>query len=169
MSTRISLKTFHLFLFDGSLTFLVCILIFSLNSSNETWMEGNQIVQLKYSSQLRMSNVANWVKFMITTNTSLCFLLTPIVMISDSSRCNLLLNSQKNLCRSIPAGAENPSLSRLCYQKLWESRNGIALILEGAHYLNALSSYMLRTWLPSIYRGHDTWYIRGGTFPVLLY
>ncbi|KAL0430639.1 UNVERIFIED_CONTAM: hypothetical protein Sradi_0689900 [Sesamum radiatum] len=51
---------------------------------------------------------------------SLHFHLTPIVMINGSSRRDLLLNSQ-NFCRSIPAGAENPSLSRLCYRKLWGS------------------------------------------------
>ncbi|GFQ00822.1 photosystem i p700 chlorophyll a apoprotein a1 [Phtheirospermum japonicum] len=43
-------------------------------------------------------------------------------MINGSSRRDLLLNSQ-NFCRSMPAGAENPSLSRLCYRKLWGSRN----------------------------------------------
>ena len=42
-------------------------------------------------------------------HTSLHFHLTPIVMINGSSRRDLLLNSQ-NFCRSIPAGAENPSL-----------------------------------------------------------
>lgn len=51
-------------------------------------------------------------------HTSLHFHLTPIVMINGSSRRDLLLNSQ-NFCRSIPAGAENPSLSRLCYRRLW--------------------------------------------------
>lgn len=45
------------------------------------------------------------------------FHLTPIVMRNGSSRRDLLLNSQ-NFCRSIPAGAENPSLSRLCYRRL---------------------------------------------------
>ncbi|KAL8195756.1 hypothetical protein R6Q57_025509 [Mikania cordata] len=54
--------------------------------------------------------------------------LTPIVMINGSSRRDLLLNSQ-NFCRSIPTGAENPSLSRLCYRRLWGSRNRRALIL----------------------------------------
>ncbi|MCE3049812.1 hypothetical protein HAX54_045839 [Datura stramonium] len=75
-------------------------------------------------------------------HTSLYFHLTPIVMINDSSR-------------SIPAGAKNPSLSRLCYRKLWESWNRIALILGWAYYLDAFSSYPFRTWLPSVYRGHD--------------
>ncbi|KAB5544746.1 hypothetical protein DKX38_012858 [Salix brachista] len=60
-------------------------------------------------------------------HTSLHFHLTPIVTINGSSRRDLLLNSQ-DFCRSIPAGAENPSLSRL---------------------------YPLRTWLPSVYRGHN--------------
>ncbi|KAK4415443.1 hypothetical protein Salat_2651700 [Sesamum alatum] len=93
-------------------------------------------------------------------HTSLHFHLTPIVMINGSSRRDLLLNSQ-NFYRSIPAGAENPSLSRLCYWKLWGSRNRRALILGWAYYLDAFSSYPLRTWLPSGYRGHDNWYTRG--------
>ncbi|KAJ7941360.1 Cell wall-associated hydrolase [Quillaja saponaria] len=80
-------------------------------------------------------------------------------MINGSSRRDLLLNSQ-NFCRSIPAGAENPSLSRLCYRRLWGSRNRRALILGWAYYLDAFSSYPLRTWLPSVYRGHDNWYTR---------
>ncbi|KAL8266338.1 hypothetical protein R6Q59_003682 [Mikania micrantha] len=84
-------------------------------------------------------------------HTSLHFHLTPIVMINGSSRRDLLLNSQ-NFCRSIPAGAENPSLSRLCYRRLWGSRNRRALILGWAYYLDAFSSYPLRTWLPSVYR-----------------
>ncbi|KAJ4700078.1 Metallocarboxypeptidase inhibitor [Melia azedarach] len=97
-------------------------------------------------------------------HTSLHFHLTPIVMINGSSRRDLLLNSQ-NFCRSIPAGAENPSLSRLCYRRLWGSRNRRALILGWAYYLDAFSSYPLRTWLPSVYRGHDNWYTRGASFP----
>ncbi|KAG6516207.1 hypothetical protein ZIOFF_026657 [Zingiber officinale] len=58
-------------------------------------------------------------------------------------------------------GTENPSLSRLCYRGLWGSRNKRALILRWACYLDAFSSYPLRTWLPSVYRGHDNWYTRG--------
>ena len=88
-------------------------------------------------------------------HTSLHFHLTPIVMINGSSRRDLLLNSQ-NFCRSIPAGAENPSLSRLCYRKLWGSRNRRALILGWAYYLDAFSSYPLRTWLPSYAVGTTT-------------
>ncbi|KAJ6322078.1 hypothetical protein OIU77_012039, partial [Salix suchowensis] len=99
---------------------------------------------------------------------SLHFHLTPIVIINDSSRRDLLLNSQ-NFCRSIPAGAENPSLSRLCYRRLWGSRNRRALILGWAYYLDASSSYPLRTWLPSVYRGHNNRYTRGASFPVLSY
>ena len=101
-------------------------------------------------------------------HTSLHFHLTPIVMINGSSRRDLLLNSQ-NFCHSIPAGAENPLLSRLCYRRLWGSRNRRALILGWAYYLDAFSSYPLRTWLPSVYRGHDNWYTRGASFPVLSY
>ncbi|KAG9438580.1 hypothetical protein H6P81_021475 [Aristolochia fimbriata] len=64
-------------------------------------------------------------------------------------------------------GAENPSLSRLYYRGLWGSRNRRALILGWAYYLDAFSSYPLRTWLPSVYRGHDNWYTRGASFPVV--
>ncbi|CAF1751008.1 unnamed protein product [Brassica rapa subsp. narinosa] len=85
-------------------------------------------------------------------HTSLHFHLTPIVMINGSSR-----------------RAENPLLSRLCYRRLWGSRNRRALILGWAYYLDAFSSYPLRTWLPSVYRGHDNWYTRGASFPVLSY
>ncbi|KAJ6948293.1 hypothetical protein NC651_002596 [Populus alba x Populus x berolinensis] len=49
-------------------------------------------------------------------------------MINSLSHHNLLLNSQ-NFCRSFPVGAENPSLSWLCYQRLWGSWNRRALIL----------------------------------------
>ncbi|KAH8931396.1 hypothetical protein BDL97_19G018600, partial [Sphagnum fallax] len=49
------------------------------------------------------------------------------------------------------------------------SKNRRALILRWASYLDAFSSYPLRTWLPSVYRGHDNWYTRGASFPVLLY
>ncbi|CAN6445002.1 unnamed protein product [Victoria cruziana] len=101
-------------------------------------------------------------------HTSLHFHLTPIVMINGSSRRDLILDSQY-FCRSISAGTENPSLSQLCYQRLWGSRNRRALILGWAYYLDAFSSYPLRTWLPSVYRGHDNWYTRGASFPVLSY
>ncbi|KAK8984987.1 hypothetical protein V6N11_073137 [Hibiscus sabdariffa] len=77
----------------------------------------------------------------------------------------LLLNSQ-NFCHSIPAGTENPLPSRLCYQKLWGSWNRRALILRWAYYLDAFSSYLLRTWLPSVYRWHDNWYTRVTTLPL---
>ncbi|KAK8970373.1 hypothetical protein KSP40_PGU004783 [Platanthera guangdongensis] len=100
-------------------------------------------------------------------HTSLHFHLTPIVMISGSSRRDLILDSQY-FRRSIPAGAENPPLSRLCYQKLWESRNRRALILGWAYYLDAFSSYTLHTWPPNVvYRGHYNWYTRCASFPVL--
>ncbi|AES62712.1 hypothetical protein MTR_1g105230 [Medicago truncatula] len=41
------------------------------------------------------------------------------------------------------------------------SRNRRALILGWAYYLDAFSSYPLRTWLPSVYRWHDNWYTKG--------
>ncbi|KAL4287294.1 hypothetical protein AHAS_Ahas19G0171800 [Arachis hypogaea] len=88
-------------------------------------------------------------------------------MRNGSSRYDLL-NSQ-SFFRSILTGAENPSLSRLCYRRLWGSRNRRALILGWAYYLDAFSSYPLRTWLPSVYRGHDNWHTRGASFPVLSY
>ncbi|MBA0831050.1 hypothetical protein Goarm_015540, partial [Gossypium armourianum] len=49
---------------------------------------------------------------------------------------------------------ENPLPYRLCYRRLQGSRNRRALISGWAYYLDAFSSYLLRTWLPSIYRGH---------------
>uniref|UniRef100_A0A6N2MSY0 Uncharacterized protein n=1 Tax=Salix viminalis TaxID=40686 RepID=A0A6N2MSY0_SALVM len=55
---------------------------------------------------------------------------------------------------------ENPSLSRLCYRRIWGSRNRRALILGWAHYLDVFSSYPLRSWLPSVYRGHNNRYTR---------
>ncbi|CAA0818651.1 Unknown protein [Striga hermonthica] len=101
-------------------------------------------------------------------HTSLHFHLTLIVMINGSSRRDLLLNSE-DFCRSMPAGVESPSLSRLCYRKLWGSRNRRALILGWAYYLDAFNSYPLRTRLLSIYLGHDNWYTRGASFSVLSY
>ncbi|KAL8238000.1 hypothetical protein R6Q59_019081 [Mikania micrantha] len=49
------------------------------------------------------------------------------------------------------------------------SRHRRALILGWAYYLDAFRGYPLRTWLPSVYRGHDKWYTRGASFPVLSY
>ena len=88
--------------------------------------------------------------------------------VSFSKYCDEI-GIQRNLTAPIPAGAENPSLSRLCYQRLWGSRNRRALILGWAYYFDAFSSYPLHTWLPSVYRGHDNWYTRGASFPVLSY
>ncbi|CAN6476480.1 unnamed protein product [Victoria cruziana] len=86
-------------------------------------------------------------------------------MINGSSCRDLILNSQY-FYRSIPAGTGNPSLSQLCYQRLWGSRNRGALILGWAYYLDAFSSYPLRTWLPNIYCGHNNWYTRATTLPL---
>ncbi|CAA7019114.1 unnamed protein product [Microthlaspi erraticum] len=126
------------------------------------WIEGQNLRSCRNKVQVYRS------VRMPQLHTSLHFHLTPIVMINGSSRRDLLLNSQ-NFCHSIPAGAENPLLSRLCYRRLWGSRNRRALILGWAYYLDAFSSYPLRTWLPSVYRGHDNWYTRGASFPVLSY
>ncbi|KAG9455508.1 hypothetical protein H6P81_000016 [Aristolochia fimbriata] len=98
-------------------------------------------------------------------HTSLHFHLTPIVMINGSSRRDLILDSQ-DFCRPSFRRAENPSLSRLYYRGLWGSRNRRALILGWAYYLDAFSSYPLRTWLPSVYRGHDNWYTRATALPL---
>ncbi|GJT86178.1 hypothetical protein Tco_1067895 [Tanacetum coccineum] len=46
------------------------------------------------------------------------------------------------------------------FVRFWGSGNKRALILGWAYYLDAFSSYPLRTWLPSVYRGHDNWYTR---------
>ena len=96
------------------------------------------------------------------------------------SKETYISKQERNNNCSIPA--ENPSLSRLCYQRLfwvsrnrralilgwayyldafsnyplfWVTRNRRALILEWTYYLDAFSSYPLRTWLSNIYRGHD--------------
>ncbi|ESW28106.1 hypothetical protein PHAVU_003G259600, partial [Phaseolus vulgaris] len=82
---------------------------------------------------------------------------------NGSSRRNLFLNSQNFIC-SIPIGVENPSLSWLCYRRLWESQNRRALILGWVSYLDAFSSYPF-----SVYRGHDNWHTRGASFPILSY
>ncbi|KAG9455494.1 hypothetical protein H6P81_000002 [Aristolochia fimbriata] len=66
----------------------------------------------------------------------------------------------------IDRGDREPSLSRLYYRGLWGSRNRRALILGWAYYLDAFSSYPLRTWLPSVYRGHDNWYTRATALPL---
>lgn len=129
-------------------------------------IDGECLIELirSYRNKVQISRSVR----MPQLHTSLHFHLAPIVMINGSSRRDLILDSQY-FCRSIPAGAENPSLSRLCYRRLWGSRNRRALILGWAYYLDAFSSYPLRTWLPSVYRGHDNWYTRGASFPVLSY
>ncbi|KAK8357241.1 hypothetical protein V6Z11_A05G409100 [Gossypium hirsutum] len=88
---------------------------------------------------------------------SLYFYLTPIVMINGSSRRDLLLNSQ-TFCHSIPARTETPC-------RLGCATGGSS----EAYYLDAFNSYPFCTWLPSVYRGHDNWYTRGASFPVLSY
>ncbi len=42
-------------------------------------------------------------------------------------------------------------------------------ILRGASRLDAFSGYPVRTWLPSRYRWHDSWYTRGSSTLVLSY
>ena len=102
-------------------------------------------------------------------HTLLHFHLAPIVMINGSSCRDLILDSQY-FCRSILARTENLLLSWLYLLPEFQgSRNRRALILRWASYLDAFSSYPLRTWLPSVYRGHDNWYTRGASFPVLSY
>nr|GLL21601.1 hypothetical protein GOBAR_AA29305 [Ipomoea trifida] len=72
----------------------------------------------------------------------------------------------KGLCPSIPWSCRNkvqvyrgrePVAVSAVLPELWGSRNRRALILGWAYYLDAFSSYPLRTWLPSVYRGHDNW------------
>nr|GLL16984.1 hypothetical protein DCAR_001525 [Ipomoea trifida] len=98
-------------------------------------------------------------------HTSLHFHLTPIVMINGSSRRDLLLNSQKKLLSLHPRRGREPVAVSAVLPELWGSRNRRALILGWAYYLDAFSSYPLRTWLPSVYRGHDNWYTRGPDSP----
>ena len=103
-------------------------------------------------------------------HTSLHFHLTPIVMINGSSRRDLILDSQY-FCRSIPCKDREPVVVPAVFATRVSqgSKNRRALILGWAFYLYAFSSYPLRTWLPSVYRGHDNWYTRGASFPVLSY
>nr|YP_001312259.1 hypothetical protein CYtaCp094 [Cycas taitungensis]YP_001312279.1 hypothetical protein CYtaCp114 [Cycas taitungensis]YP_007474602.1 hypothetical_protein [Cycas revoluta]YP_007474690.1 hypothetical_protein [Cycas revoluta]YP_009308172.1 hypothetical protein [Cycas panzhihuaensis]YP_009308260.1 hypothetical protein [Cycas panzhihuaensis]AEX99152.1 hypothetical_protein [Cycas revoluta]AEX99239.1 hypothetical_protein [Cycas revoluta]AOS53121.1 hypothetical protein [Cycas panzhihuaensis]AOS5 len=101
---------------------------------------------------------------------SLHFHLTPIVMINGSSRRDLILDSQY-FCRSIPCKDRGPVVVSAVFATRGSrgSKNRRALISGWASYLDAFSSYPLRTWLPSVYRGHDNWYTRGASFPVLSY
>ena len=96
------------------------------------------------------------------------FHLTPIVIINGSSCYDLILDSQY-FWHSIPAGAENSSLSWLYCQGLQGSQNRRALIEGWAYNLDAFSSYPLSTWLPSIYCGHDNRCTRSASLPDLLY
>ena len=98
------------------------------------------------------------------------FHLAPIVMINGSSCRDLILDSQY-FCRSILCkDKESVVISAVFMTRgFQESKNRRALILRWASYLDAFSSYPLRTWLPSVYRGHDNWYTRGASFPVLSY
>ena len=103
-------------------------------------------------------------------HTSLHFHLTPIVMINGSSRRDLILDSQY-FCRSILCKDREPVVVPAVFstRSSQGSKNRRALILRWASYLYAFSSYPLCTWLPSVYRGHDNWYTRGASFPVLSY
>ncbi|PKI51671.1 hypothetical protein CRG98_027973 [Punica granatum] len=112
-------------------------------------IDGECMIELIGSSRNKAQ--VYWSVRMSQLHTSLHFHLRPIVMINGSSHRDLLLNSQ-NFCHSIPTRTENPPL-----------------ILGWAYYLDAFSSYLLRTWLPSVYRGHDNWYTKGASFPVLSY
>ncbi|KAG9438477.1 hypothetical protein H6P81_021583 [Aristolochia fimbriata] len=62
-------------------------------------------------------------------------------------RIDRVMGREPSLCLAVTTGALGVR---------WE-----ALILGWAYYLDAFSSYPLRTWLPSVYRGHDNWYTRG--------
>ncbi|GFP87790.1 hypothetical protein PHJA_000922700 [Phtheirospermum japonicum] len=90
---------------------------------------------------------------MFHLHTSLHFHLTPIVTINDSSRRDLLLNSQ-NCCRSMPVRAE----TRRCLGCATGSSGEVGI---GEHSswgeltTYAFSSYPFCTWLSSVYRGHD--------------
>ncbi|KAA0058985.1 hypothetical protein E6C27_scaffold1268G00040 [Cucumis melo var. makuwa] len=83
-------------------------------------------------------------------HTSLHFHLTPIVMINSSSHCEPIA-----VLAMLPEALGS-----------WNRR---ALLLGWAYYLDAFSSYPLRTWLPNLYCGHDNWYTRGAFFPIFSY
>ena len=103
-------------------------------------------------------------------HTLLHFHLAPIVMINGSSCRDLILDSQYFCCSILFCKDRDLLLSWPCLRPEFQgSRNRRALILRWASYLDAFSSYPLRTWLPSVYRGHDNWYTRGASFPVLSY
>lgn len=79
-------------------------------------MDGEYLIELIGSCRNKVQ--VYWSVRMPQLHTLLHFHLTPIVMINGSSRRDL---DFQDFCRSIPAGAENPSLSRLCYRRLWGS------------------------------------------------
>ncbi|KAL3522791.1 hypothetical protein ACH5RR_015625 [Cinchona calisaya] len=105
-------------------------------------MDGERLMELNRSCRNKVQ-VYRSVR-MPQLHTSLNFHLTPIIMINGSPCHDLLLNSQ-NFYHSIPTRAKNPSLSRLCYRRLWGSQNMRALTLGWAYYLDAFNSYLLHT------------------------
>ncbi|KMS93377.1 hypothetical protein BVRB_032100, partial [Beta vulgaris subsp. vulgaris] len=78
-------------------------------------------------------------------HTSMQFHLTPIVMINSLSRRDLLF---QNFCRSTPTPQGQRTRRFLSCAIGGSGEVGI-----GEH--SSFSSYPLRTWLPSVYRGHD--------------
>ncbi|KAJ7533380.1 hypothetical protein O6H91_13G045800 [Diphasiastrum complanatum] len=101
-------------------------------------------------------------------HTLLYFHLAPIVMINGSSCRDLILDFQY-FCCSILCKNGHSVVVLAMFVTFHRSKNRRALILRWASYLDAFSSYPLRTWLPSVYRGHDNWYTGGASFPVLSY
>ena len=94
---------------------------------------------------------------MARLHTLLCFHLPPIMY--NGSSCRDLIGATQRAALPFPSDKVLCSMARL----------GRALILRWASYLDAFSSYPLRTWLPSVYRGHDNWHTSGASLPVLSY
>ncbi|KAH7291200.1 hypothetical protein KP509_29G006100 [Ceratopteris richardii] len=94
--------------------------------------------------------------------------LAPIMLINGSSFRDLISGSQIGdfCCVSRGFVASAFSSASKAYRVSTSRR---ALILGWASDLDAFSSYPLHTWLPSVCRGHDNWYTRGVSFPVLSY
>ena len=103
-------------------------------------------------------------------HTLLHFHLAPIVIINGSSCRDLILDSRDFCCFMPREDRISVIVSAVFASRIFQgNKNGRALISRWASYLDAFSSYPLRTWLPSVYRGHDNWYTRGASFPILSY
>ncbi|KAH7421359.1 hypothetical protein KP509_13G053200 [Ceratopteris richardii] len=94
--------------------------------------------------------------------------LAPIMLINGSSFRDLISGSRIGdfCCVSRGFFASAFSSASKAYRGSTSRR---ALILGWASYLDAFNSYVLHTWLRSVCHGHDNWYTKGVSFPVLSY